>query len=381
MFEQPLNDLEALIAWKNTHGVNVLVGEFGWPNDSPYANPKDYTPDWNYVGDQYVARAMEEGIWLTQWNVGETQKLHKLSLYSGEADATSMAPLSRRRSSAPVFEANPSTPTAKYGFNLSGGEYGAFVQTAVTGPSSNERDIGVFTDSAAYDTTASLGGHLNQPYALNAGTANGHGFPKAWNYGSEGTWQFLGALDPKPGVIRLPFRMERLYPTLGGDLDAGNLARLDEALGWALAAGIPVILDCHNFGSYYTDNGAGSGDFGTRQSVGGATVTSAHFGDFWTKMAAYYKDNPAVIGYDLMNEPVQATNWVALADVGLQAVRSTGDTKMVVVAASGWGDLETMLGMTPWLTDPADNLWYGPHHYFDGAATYSQTFQQYAATP
>ena len=97
---------------------------------------------------------------------------------------------------------------------------------------------------------------------------------------------------------------------------SSDLARIDQIVAAASAAGIKVILDHH------TNEAGTAGDgWGAQQSnglpydVGGAsngtngagvagTVTLQQYQDHWVSIAQHYANNPTVIGFDLTNEPL-----------------------------------------------------------------------------
>jgi endoglucanase len=86
---------------------------------------------------------------------------------------------------------------------------------------------------------------------------------------------------------------ERVQDALGGPLDlSGDIALIKQMLANAASLGMDVIIDVHNYGRY---KGVAIG------ASGGPTA--AQFADFWKKMAIEFKDYPALLGYDLMNEP------------------------------------------------------------------------------
>jgi hypothetical protein len=51
-------------------------------------------------------------------------------------------------------------------------------------------------------------------------------------------------------LVRLPFRWERIQPTLNGALDVNELGRLRAAISRAAAAGIKVVPTVFNYGGY-----------------------------------------------------------------------------------------------------------------------------------
>lgn len=126
-------------------------------------------------------------------------------------------------------------------------------------------------------------------------------------------------------LVRLPFRWERLQRSLGGDLDAAEMARLTSFVNETTAKGVSVILDPHNYARY---NG---------NLIGSAQVTNEHFADFWTKVAGLFSDNERVI-FGLMNEPSRmvTSQWTDAANVAIAAIREAGATNLILVPGNGW---------------------------------------------
>lgn len=102
-------------------------------------------------------------------------------------------------------------------------------------------------------------------------------------------------------VVRLPFLWERVQPTLNGALDAPYLGYLLQAMRDANTAGLKVIIDMHNYGSYTT-----AGILTRLGSDDGPTM--ANYQDVWTKLSTAIQADAAakaaLYAYDIMNEPV-----------------------------------------------------------------------------
>ncbi len=153
--------------------------------------------------------------------------------------------------------------------------------------------------------------------------------------------------------IRLPF--------LAGLADEPDgLAWLDQAIAWAGQHGIYVILDLH---------GAPGGQ--SREPHTGQTGQNRFFKDpadvaaaaaLWTRLARRYRDNPAVAGYDLVNEPTGTpgsdTLYVVM-DRLYRAVRAEDPTHLVFIE-DGYTGLQ-------WMPDPGPCGWrnvvYSGHYY------------------
>ena len=121
--------------------------------------------------------------------------------------------------------------------------------------------------------------------------------------------QRLGAANAAPKrIIRLPFRWERVQPTLGGALNATELQRLKGSVADANAYNFQIILDVHNYGGYFKCNPVGSRSY---HKIGSG-ISDAQFADLWRRLSLEFKGNTQIVGYDLMNEPMQF--WLSSAE-------------------------------------------------------------------
>ena len=153
--------------------------------------------------------------------------------------------------------------------------------------------------------------------------------------------------------VRLPF--------LASIVDEPNgLHRLDQAIAWAGKNQIYVILDMHGAPGGQSD----------QQHTGQADV-NAFFRDpanitqaeaVWTQLARRYQDNPAVAGYDMLNEPTGTPNSDTLyvvEDRLYRAIRA-GDAKHLIFIEDGYTGIQ-------WMPFPApagwNNVVYSTHYY------------------
>jgi endoglucanase len=177
-------------------------------------------------------------------------------------------------------------------------------------------------------------------------------------------------------LVRLPISWERLQPTLNGALDPSYLGQLETFMNQAQALGIQVAVDLHNFGRY---NG---------QVIGSAAVPISAFANVWTQLATALKGYTNIYGYDLMNEPHDMgspTVWPAAAQAAVNAIRTVDMTHAVIVEGDDWASANSWLQYNSNLniTDPANNVIYEAHAYFDAnhSGTYTQTYEQQGANP
>lgn len=174
-------------------------------------------------------------------------------------------------------------------------------------------------------------------------------------------------------TLRLPFRWERLQPTLNGDFDNAEFARLNEFVTYATSHGANVILDPHNFARYYPD--PNNMESSTQGLLGSAEVPDSAFANLWSRLAADYKDNPHVI-FGLMTEPntMPTEQWVTAANTALAAIRGVGAHNLVLVPGNAWTNADSWSDNwygTPNATamlkivDPGNNFAIEAHQYLD----------------
>jgi endoglucanase len=185
---------------------------------------------------------------------------------------------------------------------------------------------------------------------------------------------------PKPGtldhfasegmnVIRVPFRWERIQPSLNGELDAAEYRRLADTVHEATAKKLFVILDVHNYAAY---RGA---------PIGSPDVPVSAFANLWKRLAGKFRKETQV-GFGLMNEPkgLPTETWLAATNAAIAQIRAAGAKNLVFVPGNGWTGAHSWFGKsygTPnaavmlGVNDPADNYVYELHQYLD--SNYSGT--------
>jgi len=126
-------------------------------------------------------------------------------------------------------------------------------------------------------------------------------------------------------MVRLGFNCTRVLTSARAVLDntGDYLVLLDRVIDYAGSIGLRVIVDIHNDegghgerdrwgtqppnGLWYDKGGASDGTDGGGNA---GTIGDAAFQEAWTRMAARWKDKPAILAYDLINEPQSGrTTW------------------------------------------------------------------------
>ena len=98
-------------------------------------------------------------------------------------------------------------------------------------------------------------------------------------------------------AIRVP-----LHYSLFESDDAEGFKLLDRLIAWSRAEGLYVVLDLHAAPGGQT--GANIDDSAGYPWLYGSPQEQEHLIAIWRRLAQHYGDEPAVLGYDLLNEPI-----------------------------------------------------------------------------
>jgi endoglucanase len=169
-------------------------------------------------------------------------------------------------------------------------------------------------------------------------------------------------ISKKMNLIRLPFRWERLQPTLGAAFDPAEQGRLDDLVDYITQQGASVLIDPHNYARYY-------------EQIIGQGPTVQDFAEFWSQLAAHFADNPKVV-FGLMNEPhdIPVVDWLAAANAALLEIRNAGANNLVLVPGINWSNASawyqdwgfgTNSKVMTGLVDPANHFMFEVHLYMD----------------
>jgi len=177
-------------------------------------------------------------------------------------------------------------------------------------------------------------------------------------------------------TVRVPFHYKMFtdedYLDLTGHGD--GFKRLDDVVGWCRKHGLKVILDMHDC------PGGNTGD-NIDDSHGHAWLFEEEcyqrqYCDIWRMIAAHYADEPVVLGYDLMNEPISNRlknmeelnrRLESVQFMALDAIRSVDKNHVVILAGGQWNGNFSMF--TDFKKDP--NMMYECHHYAFGDPNYN----------
>lgn len=105
-------------------------------------------------------------------------------------------------------------------------------------------------------------------------------------------------------VVRVPFDYSLFTPEEHPDLWTGpGFALMDSVVAWSAAEGLYVMLDMHAAPCGQTGDNIDN-SYGGYPHLFESEPCQARTAEVWKRIAAQYAGNPAVIGYDLLNEPI-----------------------------------------------------------------------------
>lgn len=326
-----IDALRAFALWLDDNDAQGFVGELGWPADAD--------SPWNPLGEAWYQVAEQEGLWTAAWAAGSAWPEEYPLVTYGDGGSGMLDFASAHGLVIESLEAGrePSTgDEARHGVNIAGLEFG---DATITNASPGELGTDYFAEPVP-------------SYA----------------------WLAERGID----LVRLPVRWERLQPELGEDFDTGYVATVAAQLDAAEAAGIDVILDLHNYGMYSTEAG--------QVRIGTAELPGHHLSDVWLGVSQTWGDHAALLGYGLMNEPnsllddsaAAADLWEEITQETVTSLREAGDDHLLLIAGYDWSSLSRWQDIHPtaWIDDPADNIRYEAHHYWDeyGVGAYASAY-------
>ncbi len=163
-------------------------------------------------------------------------------------------------------------------------------------------------------------------------------------------------------LIRFPVLWERVQHQAFGPLTPADITAIHTVLRNAAATNTKVILELHNYGQYY--------------HAGLHTSDSAELADVWGKLATEFHNEPALFGYELMNEPHDLPDgnfsWQTIAQASVTSIRHVDQSVYILIPGNSWQSADnwpTQSDMLKNITDPGDSakskLIYSAHVYFD----------------
>jgi endoglucanase len=141
--------------------------------------------------------------------------------------------------------------------------------------------------------------------------------------------------------VRLPINSRGLL-TEGGELREDGFAHIENAVTWSERYGLRILLDLHGAPGGQTGTNIDDSPRGIPELFMDAAYRSQTL-DLWAELAQRYRRREAVLGYDLLNEPLP-NEWqhrfndelVALYRDLTRVVRAVDDTHLIMYEGSHW---------------------------------------------
>ena len=161
-------------------------------------------------------------------------------------------------------------------------------------------------------------------------------------------------------TIRIPFHYKLFEPG-----NEEGFALVDRVVQWAKEDGLYVILDMHCAPGGQT--GANIDDSWGYPWLYEDEASQQHAMDIWKRVAAHYRNNPTVLGYDLLNEPIPHYPKLQQYNSKLEpvykkltaAVRSVDPNHVIILGGAQWDGNFSVFG------PPFDkNMMYTFHKYW-----------------
>jgi unsaturated chondroitin disaccharide hydrolase len=184
-------------------------------------------------------------------------------------------------------------------------------------------------------------------------------------------------------LIRLPFKWERIQKELNGPLYDKEVERIIFLLQEAQKRGMQILLDAHNYGRRKVN--------GKDRIIGEDSLRIEDFTNLWGRLAqALQPYKNSIYGYGLINEPHDMLDavapWAKTAQATILEIRKYDAETPIVVGGNHWSSAmvwDKVSADLKNLYDPADNLIFEAHLYFDedGSGVYRRSYDEEKANP
>lgn len=222
---------------------------------------------------------------------------------------------------------------------------------------------------------------INEMFSQLVGPDAANEFWKAFkdNYITAADIHFIA--EQGANTIRLPFHYKLFTDEdyMGLTSNQDGFARVDSVVKWCKNEGLYLILDMHDCpGGQTGDNIDDS--YGYPWLIT-SKASQDQFCEIWKKIAAYYVNEPTILGYELMNEAVATyfekeyemlfPKLEALYRRGVEEIRTVDKNHIILLGGACWNS--SFHCITDWSYD--DNLMFTCHRY--GGEPTAEAIQHY----
>jgi|GEM_PF-633154 len=291
---------------------------------------------------------------LNIWDVGLAQG--ELNIESGctyELSFDARSTSDRIIKSVFQLQQDPWTPYDQYYFDITTGMT-TYTYTFTMNYSTNENTgfnfhLGSTGTGEIYFDNLVLRKLADIPQAASSGLYRGINLSNALDAPTEGEWEevlegsyFNMIKNTGFDHVRIPIRWStRALYDAPYTLDASFFDRVDWAINNALTRGMKAVIDMHHyhelFGTEPEDSPVYPSDV-----VLGPENNKDRFLAMWIQIADHYKDYPADLYFEILNEPntdLTPALWNEYLLEAYNIIRSSNPTRKIIIGTANWGGL------------------------------------------
>ncbi len=175
------------------------------------------------------------------------------------------------------------------------------------------------------------------PFTMNTKIGRGINLGNALEAPNEGDWgvtlqEFYFDLIKEAGFnsIRVPIRWSA-HANLNAPykIDRSLFSRIDWVINNGLKRNLTVIINIHHYEELFKDP-----DNHKNRFIG-----------LWRQIAEHYKDFPADLVFEILNEPhdkLDASTWNSLLNDAIIVIRETNPTRNIIIGAVSWNNIGSL---------------------------------------
>ena len=192
------------------------------------------------------------------------------------------------------------------------------------------------------------------------------------NYITEKDIKYIS--DNNFNALRVPLHYRDFSPNFM-EFSTEGFELLDSLVTWGNRYNVYLILDMHA-----APGAQNTSDFSDSEINGDSELFTSYtnqrwLASTWKHIANYYKSEPVIAGFDLLNEPARpgvATTLRNIYEQCIDSIRAVDQNHMVIIEGNWYGNDHT--GLFP----PFDpNIVYSFHHYVGGINDTMTMYNQY----
>ena len=192
------------------------------------------------------------------------------------------------------------------------------------------------------------------------------------NYITEKDIKYIS--DNNFNALRVPLHYRDFSPNFM-EFSTEGFELLDSLVAWGNRYNVYLILDMHA-----APGAQNTSDFSDSEINGDSELFTSYtnqrwLASTWKHIANYYKSEPVIAGFDLLNEPARpgvATTLRNIYEQCIDSIRAVDQNHMVIIEGNWYGNDHT--GLFP----PFDpNIVYSFHHYVGGINDTMTMYNQY----